>query len=280
MEVLLNGRFVAYQDATVRIDDRGFQFAESVYEVIHVYAGRPFEMDRHMRRLQLGLDALEIDLGMTTADLAEKCMELVRRNRLEDALIYIQVTTGSAPRTHLRPEGLTPTVVVTTTPAPPAPDQWPATGISCVTMGDERWAGAYVKTTMLLPNTMAKRRAVREGYGDAILVRDGYAIESTASNLFAVFSGQLVTTPASNYILRGITREVVVDIAREEGIPVSEAPIHVRQMYRADELFITASGMELAAVTSVDGRQIGSGEPGPVLARIRAAFRKKTVGKR
>src|SRR5512138_3001515 len=112
MDVLLNGSFVAYEDARIPIDDRGFQFAESVYEVIHVYAGRPFEMERHMRRLQIGLEAMEIDLGMTTDELAEKCMELVRRNGLSDTLVYIQITSGAAPRIHLRPEGLKPTVIV------------------------------------------------------------------------------------------------------------------------------------------------------------------------
>ncbi len=278
MDVYLNGRFVPYEEANVPIDDRGLQFSESVYEVVHVYAGRPFEMERHMRRLANGLAALEIDPGITTDALAEKCMELVRRNGLADAMIYIQITSGSAPRVHLRPDGLNPTVVVTTTPAAPASDEWPDEGISCMTVSDDRWSGAYVKTTMLLPNTMAKRRAAKAGYGDAIFVRDGYAIESTASNLFAIFDGELWTPPATNYILGGITREIVLELAKELGIPLRERPIPAHKVYVADELFITASGIELAAITSVDGRTIGNGKPGPVLGRLRSAFRKRTRG--
>ncbi len=278
MDVLLNGRFVPNEAAMVPIDDRGFQFSESVYEVIHVYAGRAFEMDRHMKRLQVGLEALEINLGMSLEDLAEKSMELVRRNALSDALIYIQITTGAAPRIHLRPEGLKPTVIIVTNPAPPASVTWPDTGISCMTVSDDRWAGCYVKTTMLLPNAMAKRRAVANGYGDAIFVRDGHAIESTASNLFAAFDGVLWTTAASNYILRGITREVVLDIAKELNIPVYEGPIPSTKLYQADELFITGSGVELTAVTSVDGQTIGTGKPGPILGKLREVFRKRTSG--
>ncbi|HEX9014788.1 MAG TPA: aminotransferase class IV [Chloroflexota bacterium] len=278
MDVLLNGRFVPYEQATVPIDDRGFQFSESLYEVIHVYAGRPFEMGRHMKRLQVGLEVLDIDLGMSTDSLAERCMELVRRNGLSDALIYIQITSGHAPRIHLRPGGLEPTVIVTTSPAKPAAESWPETGINCLTVGDDRWAGCYVKTTMLLANTLAKRRAVAEGYDDALFVKDGYAIESTASNLFAVIGGVLVTPPTSNYILGGITREVVLDLARELGVPVREGPIPVVKMYRADELFITASGIELSVIASVDGRTIGSGRPGPVVQKLRQAFRRKTLG--
>lgn len=279
MEVLLNGEFVPYEKATVPIDDRGFQFGESVYEVIHVYAGKPFEMARHMRRLQVGLEALDIDMGMSTGALGERCMELVKRNGLEDALVYIQITSGAVTRIHLRPTGLRPTIIVTTSQAAPAPARWPDTGISCVTMSDERWAGCYVKTTMLAANTMAKRRSVAAGYTDAIFVRDGYVLESTASNLFAVYDGVLWTPPASNYILRGITREVVLDVAKEIEIPFYEGPIPLRKLYEADELFVTASGIELTAVASVDGKTIGTGRPGPVLGRIRESFRQKTSGR-
>ncbi len=277
IEIWLNDRFVPYEEATVPIDDRGFQFSESIYEVIHVYAGHPFEMRRHVRRLEMGLDALEIDLGMSMDELAEKCMEVVRHNGLVDSMIYIQVTAGAAPRIHLRPKQLTPTLVIIASPAPPVSREWPDGGIDCVTMSDTRWSGCYIKTTMLLPNTLAKRKAVASGYSDAIFVRDGYAVESTASNLFAVFDGTLWTTPASNYILRGITREVVLELAQEAGIPVEEAPIPVDRLFEADELFVTGSGAEIACITSVDGKQIGAGRPGPVIKQLREGFRQRTL---
>jgi len=276
IEIWLNGRFVPYEEASIPIDDRGFQFSESVYEVIHVYAGRPFEMQRHMRRLKTGLDALGIDLEMSMEELAGKSMEVVRHNKLEDAMIYIQVTTGAAPRTHLRPKELRPNLIVIASPASPVSNEWPDSGINCVTVSDDRWAGCYIKTTMLLPNTMAKRSAVAAGYFDAIFVRDGYAVESTASNLFAVFEAVLWTTPASNYILRGITREVVLEIAHELGIQVNEAPIPTHKLFMANELFVTGSGVELVSIASVDGKQIGAGRPGPVIGRLREAFRRRT----
>ena len=277
IEIWLNDRFVPYKDATVPIDDRGFQFSESLYEVIHVYAGRPFEMERHLRRLKTGLDALDIDLRMSMEELGRKCMEVVHHNKLEDAMIYIQVTTGAAPRIHLRPAQMRPTLIVVASPAPPVSNEWPDSGINCLTVSDNRWSSCYIKTTMLLPNTLAKRKAVASGYSDAIFVRDGYAVESTASNLFAVFHGVLWTTPASNYILRGITREVVLEVAHEAGIPVNEAPIPEDKLFRADELFVTGSGIELVCIASVDGKQIGTGRPGPVIKRLREAFRQRTL---
>ena len=278
-EIWLNDRFVPYEEATVPIDDRGFQFSESVYEVIHVYAGRPFEMERHLRRLKNGLDALDIDLEMTLEELAGKSMEVVHRNKLQDAAIYIQVTAGAAPRIHLRPKELRPNLIVIASPAAPASSEWPDSGINCVTVSDDRWGGCYIKTTMLLPNTTAKRRAVAAGYSDAIFVRDGYAVESTASNLFAVLDGALWTTPASNYILRGITREVVLELAHDAGIPVNEAPIPMHRLFTASELFVTGSGVELVCITSVDGKQIGTGRPGPVIKTLRDAFRKRTLAR-
>ena len=210
-------------------------------------------------------------------ELADKCMALVRRNGLSDARIYIQITTGSAPRSHLRPSGLTPTLIVTATPAEPVSTNWEEITCRCKLISDERWAGCYIKTTMLLPNAVAKSRAVKEGYDDAIIVRDGYAVESTASNLFAVFGNELWTPPASNYILGGITREVVLDLAKELGIKVEETPIPVQKLFKADELFVTASMTELTAVGEVDEKTIGVGKVGPVLRRLREAFRKRTL---
>lgn len=279
-EMLLNGEFVPYEGATVSFNDRGYQFAEGVYEVIHVYAGRPFEMEAHMQRMETGLKALDIRLPFSLDELGEKCMELVRKNRLSDALIYIQISTGTAPRVHLRPEGLAPNWLVTATPTAPARDTWPETAIATITVPDDRWARCYLKTTMLLSNTLAKRKAVAAGADDAIFVRDGFALESTSSNLFAVYGGELWTPPRSNYILHGITRKVVVELTAELGIPLVEGAIPLDRLFQADEVFISASGIELVCVGTVDGKTTGSGKPGPVLKRLQAAFRKRTTGER
>lgn len=277
-EVLLNGRFVPYEEAVVPIDDRGFQFAESVYEVIRVYRGRPFEMDRHLRRLQASLDALGIELADRLEQLAAQSLELLRRSGLEEASIYIQITSGAAPRSHLMPPNLTPTVLVIVKPASPPPERLRQEGIKVITVPDDRWARCYVKTTMLLPNTLARRRAAEAGCDDALFLRDGFLMESTAGNSFVVFGDKLCTPPKSNYILHGITREVVLELAEKAGIPCIEGPIPAIKLYGANEIFITGTVTELLPVTAVDGRSIGGGRPGPMFARLLELYRRYAMG--
>jgi D-alanine transaminase len=274
-EVLLNGRFVPYEQATVAIDDRGFQFAESVYEVIRVFRGKPFEMERHMRRLRMSAAAVDLGVGSALDNLESQCLDLLRRSGLQEAAIYIQVSSGATARAHLRPKGLTPTVIVTVSPASRPADALLRDGITTITVPDERWAKCYAKTTMLLPNAAAKRRAAEAGCDDAIFVRDGFAMEGSASNLFAVFDGVLTTPPASNYILHGVTRAVVLELAKELGMPQAESPIPLTQLYTATELFLTGTVSELTPIVSVDGKTIGNGRPGPVFARLHEAFEQK-----
>ena len=278
MEVLLNGRFVPYREATVAVDDRGFQFSESVYEVIRVYRGRPFEMERHMRRFQASADAIGLELKPGVDDLAAAARELLRRSGLQEAFIYLQATTGAAPRIHLRPEGLEPTVLAMVSPATPPPQRWLAEGISAITVPDDRWARCYVKTTMLLPNTLAKRRAVEAGCDDAIFVRDGFVTEATAGNVFALVGGTLATPPRSNYILHGVTRDVVLELAAGKGMPATEGPIPVERLYAAEEVILTATGFDLLPITTIDGRRIGTGRPGDAFARLLDAYRRRTSG--
>ncbi len=276
-EVLLNGRFVPYEQATVAIDDRGFQFAESVYEVIRVYRGKPFEMERHMSRLRASVAAVDLEVGSALEELETRSLELLRRSGLQEATIYLQVTSGAAPRAHLCPQGLTPTVVAIVNPASAPPERVRQEGIKTITVPDDRWARCYVKTTMLLPNTAAKKRAAAAGCDDAIFVRDGFVTEGSASNLFAVFDGVLTTPPASNYILHGVTRAVVLDLARELGMPYAESPIPLPKLYAAQELFLTGTMAEAVPIVSVDGKSVGTGRPGPVIARIHEAFQRKVA---
>lgn len=274
-EVLLNGRFVPYEQAAIAIDDRGFQFAESVYEVIRVYKGKPFEMERHMRRLRASVAAVDLDLGPALDQLETQSLELLRRTGLQEASIYLQVTPGAAPRAHLCPEGLTPTVVAIVSPASPPPARLYEEGIRVITVPDERWAKCYVKTTMLLPNTTAKKRAAAAGCHDAIFVRDGFVMEGSASNLFAVFDGVLTTPPASNYILHGVTRAVVLDLARELGMSYSESPIPLPKLYAAQEMFFTGTVGEVVPIVEVDGKPVSTGRPGSITSRIHEAFQRK-----
>lgn len=278
MEVLLNGRFVPYEEAVVPVDDRGFQFAESVYEVIRVYRGQPFEMERHMRRLRASLGAVGIDLGDRLEELPSQCLELLSRSGLREAAIYVQVSSGAAPRSHLSPPGLSPNVVAIVSPASPPPEEVRQKGIRVITVPDDRWARCYVKTTMLLPNTTAKRRAAEVGCQDALFIRDGFLMESTAGNAFAVLDGTLRTPPKSNYILHGITREVLLELARSEQIPCVEDPIPLTRLYDADELFITGTVSELVPIVMVDGKPIGTGRPGPMFTRLLGLYRRYALG--
>jgi D-alanine transaminase len=277
MEIYLNGRIMPSEAASISPDERGLQFSESVYEVIRTYDGRPFEMERHMRRLVASAEYIGVDLRPIVGEITASCDELLRRSGLSDALVYIQVTSGAAPRSHLRPDGLTPTILATVRATPPVPERWTSEGISTITVPDERWARCHVKTTMLLVNTNAKKQAAVLGHDDAIFIRDGFVTEATAGNVFAVFGGLVVTPPKSNYILHGITREVLIEVAREMGISCEEGPIPQSALYQADELILTGTAFELAAITAVDGRSVGSGRPGEVLGQLSSAFGRRTV---
>ena len=274
-EIVLNGRFVQASEATISPSDRGFQFSESVYEVIRAYGGKPFEMDRHLRRMRVSLEALGLP-SSGLDELAEKAVSLLKRNGASDALIYMQITSGSVLRAHFRPSGLVPTSVAMLLPASPVPPEWLTKGSSAITVPDQRWAMCYVKTTMLLVNTAAKSRAVAAGSDDAIFVRDGFVTEASAANVFAVYGGVLWTPPKSNYILHGITRELALEIAAELGIPSVEGPISAAKLAEAGEIFISGTAQELVPVTILDGKPVGNGTPGPVWERLQKGYQRRT----
>ena len=266
--VYLNGQFVAYGDARVPIEDRGLQFADGVYEVVRYYEGHAFRMDQHLARLVRSAAGLEIDLP--PLDEIQAAMDqLIERQGLNDATVYLQITRGVAPRQHGLIDGLTPTVIAI---ARPARTVRPRPSLRAVTVSDDRWARCYLKTTSLLPNALARERAKRLGADDAIFVRDGFVMEASASNVFAVFDDRLVTPPLTNYILAGITREAVLDVGRESGIKTSEEPISAYLLYSADELFISGTNSELGPIVEVDQRPIGHGKVGPMFLRIQTAF--------
>jgi len=274
MIVYLNGRYIPRQQALIDVDDRGFLFADGVYEVIHSYEGHLFQIDAHLQRLEHGLRALRIafDRVQTVREVAE---QLLVENGLThgEATVYIQITRGSAPRTHgFPPAGTSPTVYVATTSYTPQQDRT-ETGIAVILVPDLRWARCDIKTIALLPNVLARQRAIEAGVEDAVFVRDGVALEGTSSNFFGVFDGQVITAPKTNYILPGITRQVVIGLCAEIGIPVCERPILENQLREAEELFLTSTIAEIRPIVRLDGRPVGTGTPGPVTRRIQQAFR-------
>jgi D-alanine transaminase len=266
--VYLNGQFVAYDQGRVSIEDRGLQFADGVYEVVRYYDGHAFRMKEHLERLVRSAAGLELELP-PLAGIQSAMDSLIERQGLLDATVYLQITRGAAPRQHGLIEGLTPTVIAL---ARPAKTVRPRPVLKAITTSDDRWARCYLKTTQLLPNAMARERAKRLGADDAIFVRDGFIMEASASNIFVVFGDRLVTPTLTNYILAGITRGAVLDIAAELGIQYSEEPVSAHLIYSADEVFISGTNSELGPVVEIDGRRIGTGQIGPIFERIQAAF--------
>ncbi len=266
--VYLNGEFVTYDAARVPVEDRGLQFADGVYEVVRYYDGQPFRMEQHLARLVRSAAGIELPLPPVET-LREAMDALIARQGLTDATVYLQVTRGAAPRQHGLIPTPTPTVIAI---ARPATSVRPRPTLRVVTTSDDRWARCYLKTTALLPNALARERARRLGADDAIFVRDGFLMEATAANVFVVRDGRLLTPPLTNYILAGITREAILELAAAAGIPATEEPIPAHLIYDADEVFLTGTNSELGPVVAVDGRPIGAGATGPVFEHLLAAF--------
>ena len=273
-----NGEFLPREDVRLSPDDRGFLFSDGVYEVLRSYGGRLFEVERHVDRLATSLAAMRIR-GVKASDMAPVFEELLSRNDLSgvDALVYLQVTRGVAPRTHRYPDP----------PAPPtvyayawafSPDYDPEHGSRAITMPDQRWARCDIKTVGLIPNCMASQAAHEAAASEAIFVRDGIALEGTHTNLFAVFRGVVRTAPLTNYILPGVTRAVVLELCAVAGYEVDEAPIPIEDLYRADEIFIAGTTAEVTPVTDLDGRAVGSGRPGEISFRLLGLLRERARG--
>ncbi len=275
MTVYLNGTYLDRAKAVVSVDDRGFLFGDGVYEVTRATQGQLFEGERHMRRLARGLDGIALELPAGFAgELLEVSERLLRENALEegDAIVYLQVTRGTAPRTHyFPPPGTKPTVFLSATRLK-VPDDVRARGASVITLPDERWGRCDLKTVNLLPNVLAKQKAVIAKAFEAVLVSDGVMIEGASSNSFAVVNGVLRTHPATHRILAGITREVLLELAAELGIPVAERAVTLEELAGASEVMVTATTADVMPVVQVDGRPVGQGRPGPIAGALHRAL--------
>ncbi|MGE0158842.1 MAG: D-amino acid aminotransferase [Gemmatimonadales bacterium] len=272
--VYLNGRFVPKAEATVSVEDRGFLLADGVYEVVPFYEGVPFFLDRHLARLRYSLDAIRIDFD--TSQVGDLVRRLVAENALERedrSIVYLQVTRGAAPRTHWFPEPAVEPTVYGHAKAwtRPADAVW-SRGFTAITVPDRRWARVDIKTTNLLPNVLAFQTARESGVDDAILVRDGVAIEGAHQNFWAVVGGTVVTHPATNLILAGITRGVVLELARAAGMDVQERAIQLEELAVAEESFFTGATGEVRPCVQVDGKAIGDGRVGPITRALSTAF--------
>lgn len=277
MIVYFDGQYLPKDEVRVSPDDRGFTFGDGAYEVIRSYGGRLFRAEDHVRRLARSLGELRIEAPRLdgAGGIAQVAVALIERNDLAggDASIYVQITRGAAPRKHAFPRpGTPPTVYVAASPLRPATEAW-QNGVGVALVPDIRWARCDIKAVALLPSVLASQQAVERGAEEAIFVRDGTITEGAHTNFCALFDGVLVTHPATNLILDGITRRAVLDLCAGLGIPIREAPIPERELMSAAEMMILGTTTEIKPVVQVDGRQVADGRPGPVTRRLQAAFR-------
>ena len=274
----LNGEIVDDSEAKVSISDRGFVIADGIYEVIRIFDGRPFELERHLDRLQRSANAVRLTLDPTTEQIEKIIDDLIAKNGTEQGQIYIQITRGTAPRNPAIPSGVTPTTLVAVRPAPLPPAEVLKNGGAAVTVPDDRWARCDVKVVGLTANVLARTKAVDAGAYEAIFVRDGYVTDAASCNVFAVFGTTLMTAPCTNYILWGVTRAVTLELAREDGIDTQEASFRVEELREADEIFVTGTLSGIVPIVSLDGAVVGSGRVGPVTRRLMELYELRTGG--
>lgn len=274
--VYVNGRYQSYGAASVHAEDRGFQFGDGVYEVIEVRDGALIDATRHLERLARSLGEISMGMPMSRAALGHVLRETVRRNRVVDGTLYLQVTRGAGPRDFLFPGPDTrQTVVCVARPAARASaDARAAKGIAVKTVPDPRWARCDIKTVMLLPASLAKEAARAEGAREAWFVDEaGFVTEGASSNAWMIdAAGRLRTRPIDNAILRGVTRTTLFDVIARLGLEVVEAPFTVAEAKAAREAFVTAATNIVTPVIAIDGSTIGDGRPGPISRRLRAEF--------
>jgi D-alanine transaminase len=272
----VNGRYVRHADAAVHIEDRGYQFADGVYEVCEVARGYIVDMTRHLDRLHRSLSELQIAWPMTRLALQTVMREVVRRNRVVNGLVYLQVTRGVAPRDHAFPvPGVKPALVVTAKRSDPAAAAKRAeTGLTVITVPENRWDRVDIKTVGLLPNVLARQKAKAAGAHEAWFVDpDGTVKEGASTNAWIVTKdGHLVTRPAENGILRGVTRTTVIDLAAKLGLTVEERGFTVAEAKQAREAFITAATMVVMPIVAIDAAPVANGHPGSVALSLRHAF--------
>ncbi len=273
----VNGRYVLHHDAMVHIEDRGYQFADGVYEVCEVFRGALIDEKRHFERLAYSLAELQIATPLRGGALAVVVREVMERNRVENGFVYLQVTRGVAPRDHVFPrKPARPSLVVTARQVDPEKSEAIARkGISVITTPDLRWKRVDIKSISLLPNVLARQLASERGAYEAWFVdSEGMVTEGAASNAWIISgTGSIVTRQLDRSILRGITRTTLIEIVVAEGLKLEERPFSLDEVFAAREAFITGATTLIMPVVRIDGREIGAGIPGPVASKLRTIFR-------
>ena len=273
----VNGEIMPIEKAVVSIEDRGYQFGDGVYEFIASYEGHLFMLEEHLDRLERSVRELAFD-PISRADIRKAVLDLFNRSGYQRAGIYIQISRGVAPRNHAITPDMPPQIIMTIRPVKEAPQALRKNGATAITVEDIRWGRCDIKTVQLLANSLAKQKSLDAGCDDAIFVSNqGIVREGTSSNLFIVSGGRLVTHPLTDNILPGITRMVVINVAKNAGLDVEESFFRTDELYGADEVFLTGTVTELLPVVRIDGKTIGDGKVGQTTRRLYDLLRKQAL---
>ncbi|MGA2497348.1 MAG: D-amino-acid transaminase [Tepidisphaeraceae bacterium] len=276
--IWFNGEVIPASAVRIDPEDRGYQFADGIYEVVRIYNRRLFTLREHLDRLYKSAAGISLSIPVTPAELSRHLEDFTQQHAPDQGFIYLQVTRGVAPRNHLFPDKTTATMLFYARPLPPQAEPGAAPGAALHSVPDERWKRCWIKSIALLANVLAKNTAIAAGADEAVFIHDGCVTECSASNLFVVSAGTVLTHPVGPKVLPGITRLVLLDLAGSLGIPVEERPIREAEALAADELFITSTTREISWVARWNTYPVGGGKCGPITMRLHRAIREKVRG--
>lgn len=271
MIIYLNGQFMPIEKACISVLDRGFIFGDGVYEVIPVYSRRPFRLVEHLHRLQHSLDGIRLNNPHANSEWREIITQIIEKNAHEDQSIYLHITRGVAKRDHAFPD-VEPTVFIMSNPLLPPSPVLLEHGVTAITANDNRWVRCDIKSISLLPNVLLRQLAVDTGAAETILIRDGYLTEGSASNIFVVKNQVLLTPPKNHLMLPGITYDVTLELAMNNGIIHEIREVAEDELLSAEEIMLTSSTREIMAITHLNGVAVGEGVPGPTFRQLHQLY--------
>lgn len=270
--VIINGEFINRKDAKIDIEDRGYQFGDGVYEVIRVYNGKMFTATEHLERLISSGKKIRMEIPYTVNEMKDMLLKLIEKNNVNCGTIYMQVTRGISPRNHTFPgNDVMPTLTAYTNEVK-RPEENMKSGVKTVLHDDIRWLLCDIKSLNLIGNLLAKQHAVESGCYEVIQHRNGIVTEGSTSNVSMIKDGKIITHPANNLILNGITRQVILKICLENSIPFEERPFTLEELSQADEVFVSGTTTEITPVIEIEGKKVGNGTPGPVTKKLQLLF--------
>lgn len=270
--VYLNGEYLRLSDAKISVLDRGFIFGDGVYDVVPAYSGRVFRMDEHLARLQRSLESISIAVDLQKEDWESLVNEMLHTSNLSDCMVYIQVTRGVAKREHAFPKNITPTIFCMVAPFERPTETERTIGLTAVSIPDVRWLRCEIKSISLLGNVLAKQAAIDAGVNEVLQFRDGYLTEGASNNAWVVIDNTLLAPPKNNLILEGIRYGLMQELAAQSGIKFESRPITEDEVNNADEIMVTSATREILPITQLNGKPVGTGQPGPVYKQLRSNY--------